>query len=221
MPMTDAEIQAKFKSFEESISLAKKDFEVKLEAANTDAKQWKETAQKNAEALKEFEAKAKKSEEDRQKLVAENRKNEIKAFVDLMKKEGRIIPAQEEAVAKLMESMTSESTVHTFAAKDGSSVNHTQYSLMKQFISSLQPHKAFVSMTPAAGSVARVVPSGQEEQQHFTEIKRGGAVITAQVDEFDMDVQAKSYISSQAALGKHVSYEDALIEISRQQKAAA
>lgn len=220
MPMTDAEITAKFKSFEDNIGLMKKDFEMKLEAANTDAKQWKETAEKNATALREFEAKAKKAEEDRVKLLAENRKVEIKSFVDLMKKEGRIIPAQEEVLTKLMESMTSESTVHTFEAKDGSKIAHTQYSLIKKFIESMNPHKAFVSMTPSGGSVTRVLPGEEAGEVHFTEIKRGGVKINAIVDEYDTDQLAKNFIDSQAKLGRKVSYEDALLEISRQQKAA-
>lgn len=216
--MTDQEITAKFKTYEDQIGGIKKDFEVKLEAEKAESKQWKETAEKNAVALKEFEAKAKKSEEDRTKALAEARKTEIKTFVDTMKKGGQIIPAQEEALTKLMESMTSETTVHTFEAKDGSKTAHTQYSLMKQFITSLPKHNAFVSMTPANGAV-RVVPGAGEGEQHFTDIKRGGVIVTAQVDDYDMDQEAKKFIDSQAQIGRKVSYEDALVEISRRQKA--
>lgn len=217
--MTDKEIQDKFKVFEDQVSQVKKDFEVKLEAANKDAQQWKETATKNADALKQFEAKAKEAEEARVKLLAENRKADIKNFIDQVKKEGRIIPAQEEVVAKLLESMTSEATVHTFAGKDGASTSHTQYSLMKQFIMSMQTNKAFVSMTPS-GAQVRLVP-GVQEEVHMTEIKRGGTVVSAVVDEFDTDLRAKKFIESQAQLGRRVSYEEALLEISRQDKVAA
>lgn len=217
MPMTDTEIQAKFKSFEDQVTQVKKDFEVKLEAANTNAKQWEETAKKNAESLKQFEAKAKEAEDARVKLMAENRKTEIKAFVAQAKKDGRIIPAHEEIVTKLLESMTSDAVVHTFAAKDGAQTSHTQYSLMKQLIMSLAPHKAFVSMTPAGGSV-RITPEAQEET-HMTEIHRGGQKVTAIVDEYETDQEAKNFIAEQAQLGRKVSYEEALIEVSRQQKA--
>ena len=218
--MTDAEITAKFKTYEEQLEGIRKDFEVKLEAEKAESKQWKETAEKNAMALKEFEAKAKKSEEDRVKVLAEARKTEIKIFVDTMKKSGQIIPAQEEALTKLMESMTSEVTVHTFTAKDGSSTAHTQYSLMKQFIESLPKHSAFVSMTSANGAV-RTIPGATDNEVHYTDIKRGGVIVTAQVDDYEMDQEAKKFIDSQAQIGRKVSYEDALVEISRRQKAAA
>jgi hypothetical protein len=217
--MTDAQIESKFKAYEDQLGGMKKDFEVKLEAEKADARQWKETAEKSAVALKEFEAKAKKSDEDRTKVLAEVRKTEIKSFVDTMKKSGQIIPAQEEALTKLMESMTSEVAVHTFEAKDGSKTAHTQYSLMKQFIESLPKHKAFVSMTPANGAV-RVQVGQTDTEVHYTDIKRGGNIVTAQVDDFDMDVEAKIYIDSQAKVGRAVSYEDALVEISRRQKTA-
>lgn len=220
--MTEEEITRKFKSFEEQLGAMKKDFEVKLEAANTDAKQWKETAEKNATALKQFEQKAKDAEEARLKLLAENRKAEIKSFVDQAKKEGRIIPAQEEALTKLMQSMTSEAVVHTFKAKDGAETSHTQYSLMKQFIASLAPHKAFVSiLQPNGGQITRLNPTGADIEVHMTEIKRGGTVVSAVVDEYDTDLQANKFIADQAQLGRRVSYEDALIEISRQKKQAA
>ena len=218
MPMTDVEINAKFKTYEDQIGVIKNDFETKLKAANTAAESWKTTAEQNAKSLLEFEAKAKKSEEDRVKALAEARKVEIKAFIDTMKKGGQIIPAQDEALTKLMESMTSEATVHTFEAKDGSKTAHTQYSLMKQFITSLPKHSAFASMTPANGAV-RVVPGQGDGEVHFTEIKRGGVMVTAQVDDYDMDQEAKKFIDSQAQIGRKISYEDALVEISRRQKA--
>ncbi len=96
-----------------------KEFELKLGVAERDAATWKELAEKKAQEVKDFEAKLATAKTDTEKAKAESKKAEIKAFVDAAKRDGRIAPASEEAVTRLMESMTGDATVATFDAKDG------------------------------------------------------------------------------------------------------
>lgn len=212
------ELEKQFSELQGQVGLLKKDFELKLAAANGEAEQWKKIAQqKEADALK-FQEDAKKAKEAEAKAFAEARAAENKAFLEKLKAEGRITPAMQDVATKLMESMTSQEIVATFDMKDGKKVSHTQFSLFKEFLSSFQKSSVLKGLTPGGGSAVEVPGDGDGTEQQFTEILQGGQKVRVPLDDTNLHMSALEYIEDQKKIGRVVGYADALIEVSKTQK---
>lgn len=215
--MTVEELEKQLKSFQSDFESTKKDFTIKLESAKKDAEEWKSVATKKEEELKTFKEKAEAAEKEKEKAYAESRANEDKHFLESLVKEGKITPAMQVTAQKLMESMTSETTVATFDSKDGKKIQHTQRSLFKEFLRSFQKSNAY-SILSRAESFSADTPEGGDDTVEFAEIHKDGQIVKAQLDDVDLDKQAKGYQEEMRKVGKDVSYADALIYISKRIK---
>lgn len=220
MPKTMEQLEQDFKSFQEEskkkVDALEKTFEARLKAAE-DKAQASDTAAVNAEkALLEFKEKAKKESEEAAKKLAEARREDIKAFVEKAVKEGRLLPAAKEFAIQLLGSMTSDVTVATFEEKDGSKKQHTQYSLMRALIEILPAHKGFTEHTVTGKK--KVENPGAQTEKTFTTIKKSGENMEVEVDEQDLHEKAVAYQDEQRAQNKSVSYDEALIYVSRKEK---
>lgn len=229
MEMKD--VEAKLKLFQDQLSAQKtqaeairKDFTLQLDTAKRDADSWKATAQKREQEIAQFKELAEKEKANSEKLAKESRKREISEFVDSAKKAGKIVPAQEEIVTKLMESLTSEDEVAKFKEKDGSTKNHTQFSLFKAFINSLNKRKEFSELTETPAGMSYTSPDNFSEEddsmnelpKHFTEYaersRTKGTSVT--FEGANIAAKAEEYITSMKAKGITVGYADALVAVS-------
>lgn len=226
--MTLEELQKQFTAFqaqtESKLELQKKDFELKLDAAKKDAEQYKQIAETNAATAKAFEEKAKAAEAEKAKAFAEAKKAEVKGYFESCVKAGSLTPAMRDIAVNLSESMTSETVVAKFEQKDGSSVSHTQFSLFKLFVSMIGKAKGFsIRETTPAADTKKVLPVNGDEAGHesFTEVIHGGVKKTLPTQDVDLAARAFQYQEDQAKLGSKVSYETALIHVSKEMKAEA
>src|SRR3990167_7864251 len=162
--LTLDELTKKFETLTTSVDTMKKDFELKLESAKKDAEQWKTVATQKDEDLKKFKQEAETANKEKEKAYAEKRKQEDKIFLENLKKQGKLTPASQEIATKLMESMTSETVVATFEAKDGKKITHTQLSLFKELLGSLAKSPIFSQMS-RTDVAERETPDGDQEKQ--------------------------------------------------------
>lgn len=220
MPTVD-ELMKKFETMETSVANMKKDFELKIESANKDAASYKAIALQKEEDLKKFKADAEKAIEEKNKAFAEARKAENASFLESLKKSGKISPAMQETAAKLMESMNTESIVHTFEAKDGKKVNHTQLSLFKELLSSLGASPIFRNMTQVTAPERTAPGATIAEEKVFTTVKTKAGEQTYEVDGQDLHTAAIQYQADQHKIGITVDYAQALLVAEQQLKQAA
>lgn len=220
MPTID-EMVKKFETLETSVGNMKKDFELKLDSAKKDAEQWKTVATQKEEDLKKFKADAEKAIEEKNKAFAETRKAENSLFLEGLKKSGKITPAMQETATKLMESMNTEAIVHTFEAKDGRKVNHTQLSLFKELLASLGASPIFRNMTQVTEPQRNTPGAVIAEEKVFTTVKTKAGEQTYEVDGQDLHTAAIQHIADQQKVGNTVDYASALIFAEKQMKQAA
>ncbi len=227
------EIEAKLKEFSSTIDLQKKtfetqittmksDFELKLESAQREVESWKANAQKREEEIKKFQEQAEKSKKEAEAAIAKSREQEIKGFAESLKREGRITPAQEEIVIKLMESMTSDANIHSFKEKDGSTRQHTQLSLFKLLISSLKKSVSYSEESYGVPPAASVPDANADEELPTQRVfsKQGGWQ-NLQVQGLNVADAAEKYMEEQRGKGKFVTYEQALIAVSPRKQVQA
>lgn len=219
--MTIAELEKKFSDLTTNVDTMKKDFELKLDAQKKETDSWKTVAENKQKELLSFQETAEKAQKDRDKAYAEARATEIKNFVADLKKSGRLTPAIEEMVLKLMESMTIDTTVISFSQKDGKTVSHSQLSLFKEIFSALPAGNHLRSFSKV-GEVSPTLPSQVRttgsDSAEYTEIHRGGEIVRVPVDDGDLHAKALKFIEDQKGLGRVFSYGDALIEVSKAEK---
>lgn len=211
------------KNFTEKLELQSKSFQVQIDAAKKDGEQWKTVAQAAEEKAREFAEQAKKAELEKAKAFAEAKKAELAAFFAQVKKEGKITPAMEEIALKLAESMTSETVVATFEKSDGSKTTHTQLSLFKAFISALGKTRVFTEQTPGAGArsagTPRAVAGANAGEEGFAKVIFGGTLKELPLADGDLHARAVQFQDEARAAGRTMSYEAALIEASKEEKA--
>ena len=208
---TIEELTKQFEALNTSVSTMKKDFQLQLDSAKKDADSWKSVASQKEEELKQFKEKAELALKERDKAFAESRKQENLSFLESLKKSGKISPAMEDTAAKLMESMTSDVTIHTFEAKDGKKVNHTQLSLFKELLGSLTAAPIFRQMSKTAQIQKETPGSNNGEEKTFTTVKTKAGEVTYEVDGQDLHSAAIQYQEDQRKIGRTVSYAEALI----------
>ena len=211
--MTLQELEKSFGELQSSISVLKKDFDLKLDAANKNAESWKAAAEQKQAELVKYQEDVKKANEDRDKALSEARVSEIKSFVEASVKEGKISPAAKDIVEKLMQSMTGDANIATFEQKDGKKVQHTQLSLFKEFIATMAKSPIFRQMSRSGEVQKSATPAGSEEQQ-FTEVISGGQKKILPADGQDLHLKAIELQEESRKIGKTLSYEDALIQAS-------
>lgn len=226
--MTIEELEKKMKAlevtFQEKIDLQAKSFQVKLDAAEKTAEQYKTVAQASEEKAKQFEEKAKKADEEKAKAFVEAKKAEIKAFFEQAKKDGKITPAMEEIAIQLAESMTSETIVATFEKGDGSKTTHTQLSLFKAFISSFGKTRMFQEHTNTSVPARQASPAGgraEDGEEQFAEVIYGGVKKPMPLEDTELHERAVAFQDSERAAGRSVGYSDALIAASKAARQAA
>ena len=214
---TIEELSKDFESLESSVSVMKKDFELKLDSAKKDTAEWKSIAEKNAADAKKFKEDAEKAEADKKKAYQEARIKEVKSFLDKAVESARITPAARELAEKLMESMTSDAIVYTFEQKDGSKTTHTQLSLFKEFIASLKQSKVFHTLTTQHTKQAATAPLSTDDggQVRTMAVKKDGATQELIVDDYDLGVQAMEYQQEQRKIGRVIDYGEALIAVAK------
>lgn len=209
---------AQAQEFRSEIDSTKKDFELKIQSADKNAKEYKELAEKREEELRQFKEQFEKDKVEKDKLFKEARENDVKEFVHSLKKNERILPAHEPMVIKLMESMTSESMIMSFKEKDGSERKHSQLSLFKLLLSSLVKGSNFKQFTPTSPQHAETPDNNASteglEAETFMDVLTEGTVKRMKVDEADLAAKAYEYQAEQTKRGITVSYEDALIALS-------
>ena len=221
--MTVEELEKQLKTFQSDFDQTKKDFELKLGTAKKEADDWRQVAQKKEEEAKKFQEEAEKAEKERKKAEAEARKTEHKAFVDRMKAEGKLVPAQEEASLKLMESLSAEGEIAKFTAKDGSSRSHSQLSLFKEMVENSPKRVSFGYSTRKQGEHSPQLPGegkaeggeGQIEILHQgkrTMIPLVGADMAARAFEYQAEVRKTQ--------GREIDYGEALIAVEKMERAA-
>lgn len=218
---TIEELSKELEGLSSFVGVMKKDFELKLGAAKTEATEWKTVAEKKEAEAKQFKEAAEKAEQDKIKAYQESRIKEMKSFLEESVKTARITPASKVLAEKLMESMTSDATVHTFEDKDGKKTSHTQFSLFKEFVNSLAKSKVFSTLTPAVKQTAQspIVEEGDKEI-HFQEVKKDGATQNLIVDDYEIGVKALDYQAEMLKIGRKIDYADALIAVTLQVKQA-
>lgn len=211
------------KTFDEKLDLQVKSFQVQLDGEKKQVEQWKTVAQAKEEEARVFAEKAKKADEEKAKAFAEAKKAEMKAFFEQAKKEGRITPALEEIAVKLAESMTSETVIATFEKNDGSKTTHTQMSLFKAFISGLGKTTMFREQSRTPQGVAPATPgsaNGGDGAVEFAEVIYGGIKKQLPMDGNDLHARAVQFQDAERTAGRSTSYEQALIEVSKQDRMA-
>lgn len=220
MPTVE-ELLKKFETFEKGVETMKKDFELKIESAQKDAASYKAIALQKEEDLKKFKADAEKAIEEKNKAFAETRKAENASFLEGLKKAGKISAAMEVTCVKLMESMNTETIVHTFEAKDGLKVNHTQLSLFKELLSSFGASPIFRNLTHATAPARIAAQGGEDKEKVFTTVITKAGAQNYEVDGMDLHALAVQFQEDQRKVGITVDYADALIAAEKQLKQAA
>ena len=228
--MKPEEIEAKFKEFQSQVDavktqaeLTRKDFELKLESAKKDVDQYRSLAEKREEDLRKFREESEKTKREAEETIAKARKQEIASFTEALKKAGRITPAQEEIMVKLMESMTSEAVVMKFKESDGSEKSHTLLSLFKLFVSGLRKQMNLAQETPGS-RVAPITPFQEDEEgEHFMDVQsKAGGTQKMPVHGFELNKKAEEYMEQMRIKGQFISFADALLAVApRRQKTQA
>lgn len=208
--MTIEELQKQFETLTGSVDVMKKEFTVKIDAANKNAEEWKKVAESSAAEVKKLQEEAKKAEEGRVKALSEARKAEVKAFIEAAKKDGRITPAQEELIVKLAESLTSENVVATFEDKDGKKIQHTQISLFKEILGALPKAGRMRQLTPS-GTGAPAAPGEGEGAAETATMFVDGKRQTVILDDTALDAETKKVIAEYRERKENISYGEAMI----------
>ena len=218
--MTAQEVEGKLKEFQSNFDSKIKEFEVRNEAANKRADEYKKIAEDKEAEVAKFKEVAQKAENEKKVALEESRKKDISSFVESEKKNARLTPAQAEIATKLMESMTSELEVATFKQKDGKSIVHTQISLMKEFISLLPVSNRFSEISRTFEKTPSI-PNGTNEAQVYVEVvQKGSGRIKLPVKDADIAAKIFEYQEEKRKHGVSVSYEDAYIEVDKLSRAA-
>lgn len=214
MPSVEEQLQqltAKFTTLETNFEVEKKQNTLKLEAIEKDRNTWKATAEKNAEELVKFQADAEKARKDAAEASLKAKRAEITSFVSDLKKAGRVTPAIENMVTRLMESLTSDATVIKFEEAGGKKVEHTLYTLFKEIMQNLPKGSHALSFTRREQATKEAPKAGAEGEGRQVKIHREGQEITVETQGDDLHEAALQYIEEQKALGRAVSYTDALV----------
>lgn len=222
--MDPKQVESTLKSFQTQLNSVKiqseamrRDFSDKLKVANTESATLRVLLKKKEDDLKTFQEQAQKDKVEKEKQFKELRTREISDFVESSKKAGKIIPAQEEAVVKLMESMTSEDSIAAFKEKDGSKKSHSQISLFKAFINGLPKRGHLQELTYS--QVQEDSSPSDETVTQFMDVKIDGTTISMPVEGQDLDAKAKAFMAEKSKLGITISYADALCAVSPREKA--
>ena len=221
MAKTLEQLAADMEKLTTTFETKEKEFKVLLQASNDQAAQWKTVAEQSQAKILKLEEDAKKAEANTLKLKTEAIVAENRAFVEAKKKEGILTPAMAIFAESLMGSMTSDAEVVKFTEKDGRAVVHTQLSLFKAFIGTLKKAVSYGPISPGSRQVAGapVHEAGEVRKMEVT-VKSLGRV-EATLDDYDLHMKALEFQAERAKSGKTITYEEALIEASKQEKDAA
>ena len=219
MPKTIEELEKLFEKTQSDVDLMRKDFQIKLDQANSDAKQYQELAKSAQEALKKFQEDSKKAEEKRVADLAKAKESEIHEFVESKVKMGIIVPAIKEKIMTFMKTLGSEAVVAEFAEADGKKISHNQISLFKEIISQMKPAVQVGKEVSFAGYNGTESPEGgSEKETQFMEVRKDGQTVKLPVADLDLHEKTLEYVENQKKAGVAVSYGDALIAVSKSQK---
>lgn len=221
--MTPQEIEAKLKSmesnFDAKLDATKKEYDLKLDAASKDAANWKTVAEQSQADAKKFQEEVAKQKKEKDEIARKSAEAENKVFVEKLKESGKVVPAQEEFIVKLMGSMSQDSEVLKFKEADGSETSHTQLSLFKKFLESLEPRVSYDTFS--GGSIqSKLVPDKQGQEQFMT-IKTKAGDQTLPIKDADLATKVFEYMEQRAKENRPVTYEEALIAVSPKRKIAA
>lgn len=216
MAKTPEELEKMFTDLQDQQAKSEKEFNQKLEMAQRDTKQYKELAEKNAEALRNFQQDSEKRDKEQKEAIAKARLTEDSEFVESQIKAGRIIPAMKEKVITFMKSLTSETAVMEFKEKDGSTRSHTQISLFKEMLLKMKPVMPVGSEFSVA-DVAEIeeIDGTQKPVEVFTEVFDKGERKKLPVEGADLAAKAFEYQAHMQKLGKVIEYADALIAVEK------
>lgn len=215
------EMEKKFSELSASVDVMRKDFELKLGTAQNEVDSWKQNAQKREDEIKQYKEQAEKAKKDADEALGKAKEQEIKTFAEGLKREGKITPAQEEMAVELMKSMISKDTVMTFREKDGSEERHTQFSLFRKLLSGLQKRSIYGEQTRVSQFTKSVPDESSEDESQIVKILSKGGEIELPIQDADLDRMAEQHMEEQRAKNVSVSYADALIHVSKQQKIRA
>lgn len=207
------ELEKKFSDLSATVDVMRKDYDLKLDTAQKETASWKENAQKREDEIRILREKTEKAEKDAKEASQKARASEIKAFASELKKNGKITPAQEEMIIKLMESMTSDAAIMTYKEKDGSDRTHNQLSLFKAILQGIKTQVVYGEMTHA-GAYSPSAPDSDQETEQFQEVitKGGGRTMLPKSEQALADA-AEKYMEDQRVRGIVVSYGDALLAV--------
>lgn len=207
-------LQSQFKELTSSVSTMKKDFELKLETAQKDAKEYKDLAYKREDELRKYKEESEKAAREKEAALAVAQATDIAQFVESKVKAGIIAPARKEAVTAFMKSLTSDTNVIEFSEKDGSKRSHSQLSLFKDLISSMKPVVPMNHEFTVQPGIVEEVEENGESIEKFMEVIEEGVKKKFPIKEEDLHNKAVDYQEQQRKLGFNVEYYDALIKVS-------
>jgi hypothetical protein len=217
MAKSPEELEKMFSEQQNQITSMKKDFELKLESANKNAKEWEEQARTREEDLRKFQEESKKREAEQKEAAAKSSAAEISSFVEAQVKAGRIIPALKEKFVAFMKSLTSEGAVLEFTEANGAKLSHSQISLFKEIISKLKPVVPVAQEYSISGKQTEELPGEAEEpqEQQFMQIRHEGVQKSVPVDDADLASKCYKYMEDNKC-----DYGTALIALSSRNKVA-
>lgn len=213
------DLKKQYSEMNARVSAMQKDFELKLESANRTADEWKKQAEKREEDLRSYQEKHEKEEKERLAAAAKAKESDILGFAESQIKAGKITPAVKDKIVAFMKSLNAESAVLEFTESDGSKRTHTQISLFREIIGNLKPIVPVGKEFTRSGNQSVESPSDSEtdqETEQFMEVHAPGGKKTLPVAEADLAAKAFEYQEK-----NKVSYEDALVAVSKLQKTEA
>ena len=217
MAKTVEELEKMFTETQSKVDLMKKDFELKLESANRDVKQFEELAKSREEELRKFKEQVTKAEKDKAEAVARSREADVKEYVESLVKAEMITPAQKDQVSEFMKSLDFEKEIASFSEKDGSKKSHNQTSLFKEIVSKISGGKKKVKLQDeiaiSSASETEEIDGTSHEGKNFMKVRSEGVVRNIPVADEVYHIKALEYIEDQRKIGKMVSYGDAMIAV--------
>ena len=222
MPADIKEMEKKFSDLSVQVDTMRKDFELKLDTAQKEAQTWKANAEKRENELKEFREQAEKAKQEADVARVKVRSQEIRMFAGRIKSEGKIAPAHEDMVVKIMESMTSDAVIMTSKSQDGSMIAHTQFSLFMQLLEKLPKMPVYGELT-YGGLPHSDIPNGDEPaaEQFMEVLTKNGGRQKLPVRGADVHQAAEKHMEEMRVKGIVVSYADALLAVSSKKRVPA
>ena len=144
------------------------------------------------------------------KLGEVAREKDVRTLVASLKEAGRITPAQEERVSKLLLSMAATGEVARFKEADGKEVAHSQLSLAKAIFLEWPRQVAIHDEWTPGSPAAIVTPGGDVPAETFMTIKTRGGEQRLPVRDADIAQKADALQAEAAKQGKTLDYGEAM-----------